>query len=187
MPAAACFLLMPARMKIVGQWHGAGKPQFARVFEGMHRWVSRLRNKKGTMILNTTAPLENSVENCELDSHHRLIFELIKKVEVAITDDREIEFVSTVLMELQDYASYHFGAEEALFEIHAYPEAQAHAEHHLEFRAHLSELLALTERGEKAVRLELLRFLREWLRDHIMLRDWDYIPYLRDETPRKAG
>jgi hemerythrin len=90
-------------------------------------------------------------------------------------------------MALRDYASYHFGAEEALFEIQAYPEAQAHTEHHLEFRAHLSKLMALTERGEKTVRLELIQFLRMWIRDHVMLRDKDYIPYLRDKTLRKAG
>jgi hemerythrin-like metal-binding protein len=139
------------------------------------------------MTLNRTTTLPFSVENDELNSHHRLIFELIDKVEVNIAGDHEAEVVTAALMALRDYASYHFGAEEALFEIQAYPEAQAHTEHHLEFRAHLSKLMALTERGEKTVRLELIQFLRMWIRDHVMLRDKDYIPYLRDKTLRKAG
>jgi hemerythrin len=62
-----------------------------------------------------------------------------------ITGDHEAEVVSMALMQLRDYASYHFGAEEALFEAKAYPGAQAHIEHHLEFRAHLSKLMALPD------------------------------------------
>jgi hemerythrin-like metal-binding protein len=139
------------------------------------------------MTLNRTTPLAFSVENNELDSHHRLIFELIEKVEAAITGDRGAEIVAAALMELRDYASYHFGAEEALFEVQTYPEAQAHTEHHLEFRAHLSNLMALTEGGDSTVRLKLLRFLRTWLHDHIMMRDKAYIPYLRDESLRKVA
>jgi hemerythrin-like metal-binding protein len=139
------------------------------------------------MTLNRTTTLPFSVENAELNSHHRLIFELIDTVEASITGDREAEVVTAALMELRDYASYHFGAEEALFEIHAYPEAQSHTEHHLEFRAHLSKLMALTEAGDKTVRLELIQFLRMWIRDHVMLRDKAYIPYLKDQTLRKAG
>jgi hemerythrin-like metal-binding protein len=77
--------------------------------------------------------------------------------------------------------------EEALFESHAYPHAQAHIDHYQEFRAHLRTLMASTEKQDSASPLKLLRFLRAWLRDHILLRDRDYIPYLTDETPRKAG
>jgi hemerythrin len=139
------------------------------------------------MTLNTTTTLPFSVENAELNSHHRHFFELINMVESSITGDHEAEVVTSALMELRDYASYHFGAEEALFENHAYPEAQAHTEHHLEFRAHLSKLMAITDGGKKTVRLNLIDFLRTWLRDHIMLRDKAYIPYLRDQPLRKAG
>jgi hemerythrin len=143
--------------------------------------------KERNMSLSRTTPLPLSVENEELNIHHRLLFELFDKVEEAITDDHVAEVVSTALVQLRDYASYHFGAEEALFEVKSYPGAEAHAEHHLEFRAHLSKLMALQEKGDGTVRLQLLRFLRNWFQDHIMLRDKAYIPYLRDETPRKVG
>jgi hemerythrin len=136
---------------------------------------------------NRTTPLPFSVENNELNLHHRLLFELFDKVEEAITGDNEAEVVSTALMQLRDYASYHFGAEEALFEVKAYPEAQAHADHHLEFRAQLSELMALPKDGDGTVSLQLLSFLRTWFQDHIKVRDKAYIPYLRDEILRKVG
>ena len=128
-----------------------------------------------------------NVENVELNLHHRLLFELFDKVEKSINVGHEAEVVSTALIQLRDYASYHFGAEEALFELKAYPEAQAHAEHHLEFRAHLSRLMALPDQGDGTIRLELLSFLRTWFQDHIKVEDKAYIPYLRDATVRKVG
>ena len=137
------------------------------------------------MILNQTSPSPFSVENNELNLHHRLLFELFDKVEESITGAHEAEVVSTALIQLRDYASYHFGAEEALFEVKAYPEAQAHADHHLEFRAHLSKLMSLPDEGDGTIRLQLLSFLRTWFQDHIKVRDKAYIPYLRDEIYRK--
>jgi hemerythrin len=128
-----------------------------------------------------------NVENKELNLHHRLLFELFDRVQESITGAHEAEVVSTALMQLRDYASYHFGAEEALFEVKAYPEAQAHADHHLEFRAQLSELMALPKDGDGTVRLQLLSFLRTWFQDHIKVRDKAYIPYLKDEILRKVG
>ena len=136
---------------------------------------------------NQTTRSAFNVENYELNLHHRLLFELFDKVEESISGNHEAEVVSTALMQLRDYASYHFGAEEALFEVKAYPEAQAHAEQHLEFRAQLSELMALQKDVDGTVRLQLLSFLRNWFQDHIKVRDKAYIPYLRDETLRNVG
>jgi hemerythrin len=121
-----------------------------------------------------------TVENKELDSHHRFIFEQMNKIQEAIATDREHQVVSDALAELVTYSSYHFGAEEALFEINNYPNAEEHVEEHLKFRASLSELIAAIDRGEKGVGLELLLLLRSWFRDHIMSCDKRYIPYVKE-------
>lgn len=79
--------------------------------------ANEFQERERTMNSNRTTTLPFSVENNELDSHHRLILELFDKVEAAIASNHKAVAVSKSLSQLRDFASYHFGAEEALFEL----------------------------------------------------------------------
>lgn len=85
-----------------------------------------------------------------------------------------------IVGELMDYANYHFGAEEALFELKHFPEAYGHSEKHLEYREHLAELRDAIAAGEESAKPRLLEFLFSWWTRHILECDKKYTPFLKD-------
>jgi hemerythrin len=123
---------------------------------------------------------ELSVGIEELDDHHKEMIELINRLYKAINKNRGTEEVGKVVRDLLDYANYHFGAEEALFEIKHYPDAALHTERHLEFRENLSELRDLIEAGDESAPARLMEFLFSWWTQHIVEYDKKYSPFLRD-------
>ena len=121
-----------------------------------------------------------SVEQHELDSHHQHMMDLINELNEALNSKEEKDIVAEVLVELSDYANYHFGAEEAMFELKHYPDAAEHIEQHMEFRERLKELDDLFQAGDDTAGTQLMDFLRRWWPNHIATFDKKYVPYLKE-------
>lgn len=120
-----------------------------------------------------------SVEESELDGHHQHMIDLINKLDEALKSKEEKDIVSEVLDELLDYVNYHFGAEEAMFEVKHYPNATSHIEEHMEFRKQLKGLNDLFQAGDDTAGKQLMDFLVPWWSDHILNFDKKYAPYLK--------
>jgi hemerythrin len=120
-----------------------------------------------------------SVEIEELNEHHKYIVALINKLDEALIKKSDHQIALDIISELFDYASYHFGAEEALFEIKHYPFASDHIERHMEFRERLHEIRDLVEVGEESAGMGLREYLLTWWTSHILQCDKKYTPYLK--------
>ena len=114
----------------------------------------------------------------ELDNHHKELIHLINSLQEAIDADAGVEKIAVVITELFNYANYHFGAEEALFQIRDYPLAQEHCEKHLEFRKDMAEHRDMVEAEIDFARLNLLSYLQLWWTNHILQEDKKYVAYL---------
>ncbi len=86
--------------------------------------------------------------------------------------------LSDVLGRLKDYTVNHFAYEEKLFAKHGYPQAESHAQIHAKLVEQVQDFAAEVRAGRATVSMDLLRFLRKWLTDHIMGTDKQYGPYL---------
>jgi len=120
-----------------------------------------------------------SVEVEELDNHHKELIRLISMLGEALDSKVGREKTTEIIAELFNYANYHFGAEEALFQLKDYPYAFEHCEKHLEYRENLSELRDMVEAGIDSALPDLLTYLNMWWTNHIMLEDKMYSPYLK--------
>jgi hemerythrin len=120
-----------------------------------------------------------SVEVEELDNHHKEMIRLISMLREAMDSNVGSEKITEVIVELFNYANYHFGAEEALFQLKDYPYTLEHCERHLEYRENLAELRDKFEAGIDSAFPDLLTYLYAWWTNHIMLEDKKYIPYLK--------
>ena len=89
--------------------------------------------------------------------------------------DREL---AEVLDELVAYAHVHFTAEEHLLAQSAYPELTAHRAEHEAFFHRVLALRADAGAGKLLVSMDLMKFLREWLKDHLLSSDKRYAPHL---------
>ena len=88
----------------------------------------------------------------------------------------DVAFMRT-LRKTIEYAQSHFRTEEGYMMKAAYPDLPAHQTEHIEFAA---EVIKLTKKFEedKAEPVELARFLKAWLMNHIAVTDKRYTPYL---------
>jgi hemerythrin len=122
---------------------------------------------------------ELSVGIEELDDHHKEMINLINKLYHAVNANAGMEEIGRLAADLLDYANYHFGAEEALFELKHYPDAAVHAEKHLEYRENMGEFRDRIEAGDESAPSGLNEFLFVWWTRHIMECDKKYTPFLK--------
>lgn len=115
---------------------------------------------------------ELGIEN--FDDHHRHLVGLINKIYVDFTTGVPSEDVGSVLEELINYVSYHFGAEENWMEKQKYPMLVQHVAEHEKFCNSVIVFWQDYNLGKNVLSLDILTFLKSWLIDHILKSDAEY-------------
>ena len=130
---------------------------------------------------------ELSVGLEEIDEQHKVLVTLINRLfSEAILKKSEPGIVASILGELAQYTIVHFAVEESLFRIFDYPDSQNHVQHHRQLRDEVLKIQVKFNEGH-AVDLELMRFLRHWLRHHIMGDDKKFTPFFLDKGFKLTG
>lgn len=122
---------------------------------------------------------EYSVEVNTFDAHHRRLIELMNIVHDAIAAGKHQSVIGKILRELNDYTYYHFESEEKLMQTHRFPEYSQHKLQHDNFVAKVRECISRYEDGSLNLTLELLSFLTNWLKTHIMEADKKITQFLK--------
>ena len=119
---------------------------------------------------------EHSIGIEEIDNQHRKLIDIILTIERAI--DRQLGWRDIVygLVDLKVFARSHFEIEEALMRIYGYKDAAKHAEEHQYFFTRLAEIECKSI--DKLAESELLKFLRDWLKNHILGEDRGYANHI---------
>ena len=122
----------------------------------------------------------------EIDLQHQVLFDVVARLELAVTADEKWSAVHFALVELTNFIDVHFAVEEALLRLHGYPGLDAHIAEHRKFSAELAEIKDHSVRGDVSV--EMTGLLKSWLVSHIGVTDRAYVPHLRTaaivNTPR---
>ena len=113
----------------------------------------------------------------ELDQHHRHLAELINQLAEHGADDLRSAAMVDILSALIGYAEYHFRKEEELMASTDYYDLEYHRQEHRHFCEVISETCYGASLGLVGVK-ELFSYLTRWWRNHIMLEDMKYKPYL---------
>ena len=120
-----------------------------------------------------------SVDVQKIDEQHKKFFSIINMLYDAIMQGKGEEVVGSVLKELQQYVIFHFKSEESWMKMYHYPDMNKHKLEHESAIQHINKLVLEYERGNKTVDIELLKFLSDWLQNHILQVDRNYIPYFQ--------
>jgi len=113
----------------------------------------------------------------EIDQQHQVLFDIVARLEQAVTSDDKWSAVHFALVELNSFVNVHFAVEEALMRLHGYPDLEAHIAAHRAFSVDLLEIKQHSIRED--VSSEMLNMLKSWLVSHIGVVDKAYVPYLR--------
>lgn len=119
-----------------------------------------------------------SVEIEALDADHKRMLAVVNELYEAILTGKGKEAVAHVLDSLVEHVNSHFAAEESLFLQSDYPGAAKHLAEHRVFRSRLMELRELGRGAAPAPALELMVFVKDWLFDHVIHCDHEYVPYV---------
>ena len=121
------------------------------------------------------------------DSDHKILLELINRLDEALHGDVGPELVLRAIDALDAYAKIHFSIEERVMQTLHYPRFASHKAEHDSMRLWIAERRALAEAGNPTQLLpDMAEQLVHWLYTHILTIDMQYCEFF-DERRRKLG
>jgi hemerythrin-like metal-binding protein len=129
---------------------------------------------------------ELALGNALIDTQHRMLMLLCRKLDIAIKTGQSSQTVQRVMLEVKKFTEFHFVSEQNLMHEIGYPEVDAHSKLHtdllIELQVHLSKISHKAEFPE-----DVLYALNEWLGQHIVEEDMKLAQYVRAATHRPIG
>jgi hemerythrin len=113
-----------------------------------------------------------------IDNQHSVLVDTLNKLHDAMMTGKTREITGPLLLMLVEYTNEHFAAEEKMLAATRYPGLAQHITLHRELIRQVSEFVGRYERGEIALSVDLMNFLRDWLGTHILKEDHAYGPWL---------
>jgi len=123
-----------------------------------------------------------SLGHGDIDGEHKRLFELASDLHCAMTQGKGKDTLSATLDKLLAYTKTHFAHEEHLMQSSHYPEYAEHKAAHDALTARVIEFQREFEAGRVGMTIELLQFLKDWLRTHIGDTDHKVASFLRSKA-----
>jgi hemerythrin len=117
----------------------------------------------------------------QIDEQHKGLVELVNSLHDAMKAGKGNDVMGPILSDLMRYTAIHFSTEEKLFEQFAYPENLRHKMEHDDLTSKVKAFSNDFRSGKLSVTIEVMHFLRDWLRNHILGSDLKYAPFLKNK------
>ncbi len=115
-----------------------------------------------------------SVNVTTFDNEHKKLIDMINDLNDAMREGKSNHVMGDIISRLLDYTRMHFRAEEQLFSKYGYPDAELHKKEHEELVKKVVDIQERFNSGQIALSIEIMNFLRDWLRNHIKKSDKAY-------------
>jgi len=125
-----------------------------------------------------------SVGVAAIDRQHAGLFAIINDLYDSMMARQAQSVTAPLLKKLLKYTEEHFLYEERAMESTKYPGLAAHRVLHNNLTNQVKDFISRFERGEAALNIELLSFLRDWLAKHIQHEDKGYGPWMNEHDVR---
>ena len=114
-----------------------------------------------------------------IDSQHKVMVEIIGSLfegfQNSNMNDTSIKTVNKLIV----YIDQHFKHEEQLFEQHQWEGRYEHKNKHVQLTKKVMDLMSeLNQEKDRENSLKLMRLLKEWLSEHILIADREYMDFL---------
>ncbi len=120
---------------------------------------------------------ELSVGVEELDQEHRMLFDILDRLEYTITHNREKRELAIILGEFIFYAERHFQTEENYMRSISYDGLDEHIRDHERVRDYIEQMKDEYNRGNYKITHELADFIREWIDKHMEKEDQKFVHF----------
>ncbi|MBI5556001.1 MAG: hemerythrin family protein [Deltaproteobacteria bacterium] len=120
----------------------------------------------------------------EIDQQHQKLVAMINDLNDAMCQGKAKDVLEKILSGLINYTATHFKTEEKYFDKFAYPETAIHKKEHVDFVQKVSEFKDGFDKGKVGLSISVMKFLSDWLKNHIKGTDKKYGPFLHEKGLR---
>jgi hemerythrin len=121
-----------------------------------------------------------SVNVAEMDQQHKKLVALINELNDAMSVGKGKDVLEKIVNDLATYITVHFRAEEKYFAQFRYPDTFNHRIEHVAFAKKVADFKDGFEAGRLPLSVEVMKFLSDWLRKHIMGTDRKYSQFFNE-------
>ncbi len=114
-----------------------------------------------------------------IDEQHKILFELINRIEYEVTNGFPMSLTS-IIEELVQYTQYHFTTEEYLIQTYMPTIFETHRSQHNVFVADLQTLLADNPMELESIH-QIHNFVVKWIQQHILIEDMLYAQVISEQ------
>jgi hemerythrin len=125
-----------------------------------------------------------SIGVASIDAQHMFLFDSLNELHCAMLHGKAKAVTGSLLRNLLAYTRDHFSSEETLLARTGFPGLAQHRKRHQELTQEVAGYLERFDRGEAALSIHLMTFLREWLANHILREDRAYSAWLEQHGIR---
>ena len=131
---------------------------------------------------------ELSVGHDMIDKQHMILVRAINLLSLASERGVDGQLMDAIFGTLAEYTQVHFTYEEEVFDNAGFPQAEsdAHKETHKAFLDQAVALKAQWDASHEDISHQVLAFLVDWLRNHILGSDKEYMPFIHGQTQPMA-
>lgn len=115
-----------------------------------------------------------------IDEQHKGLCVLINRLNRSMLAGEGKGALGSVFEELKQYVVKHFKTEEDLFEAHQYAGYEEHKQCHADLLEKALELESQFKEGKITISSDVMKFLKDWLTNHIKVEDKKYGPFLKN-------
>jgi hemerythrin-like metal-binding protein len=125
-----------------------------------------------------------SVGQPAIDKQHRALLEIMNQLHDAMKHGAPKREMMAVMASLVRYTQGHFQFEEEMLAKAGYPKLAEHHKMHAGFVAELNKNGAELAAGRFTAPIGLLRLVKDWLVNHILVHDQAYATYFESQGKR---
>jgi len=129
---------------------------------------------------------ELELGNDLIDTQHRMLVLLCRKLDIAIKSHESEHTIRAVILELKKFAEFHFLSEENLMREIEYPDVDQHAMIHTGLLRQMDSMLIKINRHTELPD-DLLFMLTEWVVNHVLHEDQKITEHLKASSKRPIG
>ena len=120
-----------------------------------------------------------SVSDADIDQQHQQLVRMINDLHDAMRKGQTQSVMGNLFNRLLGYTAEHFSYEEQRMAACNYPNLAGHKAKHADLVRQATALQEKFASGNQHLNMKVMRFLKDWITNHIQKSDKDYMPYLQ--------